>query len=40
VIAEPAEVEIIFADACSERRDQRFDLAVTEHLVKPSLLDV
>ena len=40
VIAQLAEVKILFADAGAERRDQRFDFAVPQHLVEPRFLDV
>src|SRR5690606_9975157 len=39
-IAKPGKVEIVAADARAERRDDRLDLLMPEHLVDPRLLDV
>ncbi len=40
VVAQLGEVEILAADAASERRDHGLDLVAAEHLVEPGLLDV
>ena len=40
VITELRDIEIVFADAGAERRDQRFDFAVAQHLVEARFFDV
>ena len=40
VVAQLREVEVLDADAASERRDHRLDLVAAEHLVEARLLDV